>query len=557
MYEIFLASFTSSIVILGSGYFFSFIFFNKAFTYNTISSEISIYGIIFLSFLGVFLNFFLEINKNVGSVVLILCIISFIFFKAYKNYKIILFASLCTFILILCSNVYRPDAGLYHLPVTSMINENKIIIGSSNIHFRFAHSSIIQYFSALYNTHFFSLAFITIPSASIFSFYIYYIFENYLKYVKEKNNFLSLFFFLLIIFSLYSFNRYSNYGNDAVAHIFYFILITKLLTINYFDEIKKNEFYIISLICLFLLTNKIFMGIVLIIPALIFIYSINKRKILFSKNFIYCFIFLALWILKSVLTSGCIFYPISQTCFKNFKIYDNDKTKFEALSGEAWSKDWINQEDPKLEFKEYNEKFNWIDTWLKNHFKKVLEKLIPYLIFLLILIIYLFFQEKLKETLNSEIKKKYLIILYLSLIFSVIWFLKFPIYRYGYSFISISLILVFCLIFYRRVKFIENIKTKQIFNSIIIISLIGFVIKNTHRINQKINLNQTIYWPDIYSEKGDFITKNYKPKINQNKILYYYSNGELCMYSKSPCSNYNIKNLKSENKFGYNIYWIN
>ena len=284
----------------------------------------------------------------------------------YKNYKIILFASLCTFILILCSNVYRPDAGLYHLPVTSMINENKIIIGSSNIHFRFAHSSIIQYFSALYNTHFFSLAFITIPSASIFSFYIYYIFENYLKYVKEKNNFLSLFFFLLIIFSLYSFNRYSNYGNDAVAHIFYFILITKLLTINYFDEIKKNEFYIISLICLFLLSNKIFMGIVLIIPALIFIYSINKRKILFSKNFIYCFIFLALWILKSVLTSGCIFYPISQTCFKNFKIYDNDKTKFEALSGEAWSKDWINQEDPKLEFKEYNEKFNWIDTWLKN-----------------------------------------------------------------------------------------------------------------------------------------------------------------------------------------------
>ena len=557
MYEIFLASFISSIIILGGGYFFSVIFFNKGFTYSTIGSEIGIYGIIFLSFLCVFLNFFFKIDKNVGSAVLILCVVSFIFFKAYKNYKMIILTSLCTFILILYSNVYRPDAGLYHLPVTSIINENRIIIGASNIHFRFAHSSIVQYFSALYNTHFFNINFITIPIASIFSFYIYYVFENYLKFVKEKNNFLSLFFFLLIIFSLYSFNRYSNFGNDAVAHIFYFILVTKLLTINFFVNIKKNQFYAISLICLFLLSNKIFMSIVVVIPALIYICSNKKIEILASKNFIYCLVFLTLWILKSVLTSGCIFYPISQTCFKNLKIYDHDKTKFEALSGEAWSKDWVNQKDPKLEFKKYNENFNWVDTWLKNHFKKVLEKLIPYIVFLVILIIYLFFQKRLKVILNNEDKKKYLFILFLSLIFSIIWFLKFPIYRYGFSFISVSLILIFCLTFHKRVKFIENSKTKQIFNSIIIISLIGFALKNTHRINKKINLNQKIYWPDIYSEKGDFIRKNFKPILYQNKILYYYSDGELCMYSKSPCSNYNIKNLKKESKFGYNIYWIN
>ena len=46
---------------------------------------------------------------------------------------------------------YRPDAGLYHLPYISILNENKIIIGLSNIHFEFGHVSILQYLSAIYN----------------------------------------------------------------------------------------------------------------------------------------------------------------------------------------------------------------------------------------------------------------------------------------------------------------------------------------------------------------------------------------------------------------------
>ena len=33
---------------------------------------------------------------------------------------------------------------LYHLPYTSILNNEKIIIGLSNIHFRFAHTSIVS-----------------------------------------------------------------------------------------------------------------------------------------------------------------------------------------------------------------------------------------------------------------------------------------------------------------------------------------------------------------------------------------------------------------------------
>ena len=44
--------------------------------------------------------------------------------------------------------------------------------------------------------------------------------------------------------------------------------------------------------------------------------------------------------------------------------------------------------------------------------------------------------------------------------------------------------------------------------------------------------------------------------ISKNKdIIYYYSDGKPCMYSRSPCSNYKLEiNLKIWN--GYKIYYF-
>ena len=63
-------------------------------------------------------------------------------------------------------------------------------------------------------------------------------------------------------------------------------------------------------------------------------------------------------------------------------------------------------------------------------------------------------------------------------------------------------------------------------------------------------------WPQIYS----LDTKNKPKKFNLikkgNQHIYYYSNQELCMYSKSPCSNYNLKNLHKKKVYGYDLFWI-
>ena len=70
------------------------------------------------------------------------------------DYLFILIASILSFIIILYDNEYRPDAGLYHLPYTQILNEQNVPIGLTNLHSRFGHISIIQYLSAFNSKYF-------------------------------------------------------------------------------------------------------------------------------------------------------------------------------------------------------------------------------------------------------------------------------------------------------------------------------------------------------------------------------------------------------------------
>ena len=122
---------------------------------NTFSDQFYVFfiGAVGLSFVSLILNFFVPLNATINSFIYFLIIIIFFFkFKNKINKKTIIFliaSSVITFLLIIYSNINRPDAGLYHLPYISLINENKIIFGISNLHSRFGHVSIIQYLQAI------------------------------------------------------------------------------------------------------------------------------------------------------------------------------------------------------------------------------------------------------------------------------------------------------------------------------------------------------------------------------------------------------------------------
>ena len=183
--QIFLISF----LITLNFYTFGTLFLKKLEYHNFLNkfSLSCIFGAILVSFIALTLNFFFPLEKNTGNFFLIFSLVLFLvfFFKDINKINIIKYALLLSFIvtlLILYSNINRPDAGLYHLPYIQLINDNKILLGVSNIHSRFAHVSILQYLSAIYNNSLFPIEVILLPPAILVSSIFLYFFH-----FKTKN----------------------------------------------------------------------------------------------------------------------------------------------------------------------------------------------------------------------------------------------------------------------------------------------------------------------------------------------------------------------------------
>jgi hypothetical protein len=503
MLEILVSCLISSIILLTSGNLFCSYFFKQDIYKSKNFSENSIYGIIFLSFLSLIINFFIPIGKLVGTTILIVSFFLFLnlLWRTDKKKQIILYifyTSVVTLALVLLANVNRPDAGLYHLPYISLLNENKIILGSTNIHFRFGHISLIQYLSAIYNNHIFTTSIITIPLASVTAIILIYLTEEFFLLFNSKKK-LSFIIFLILIFSIFSFNRYSSFGNDAPAHLYYLILIIYFLKIENLKTCNLNTFLKIFIITIFLATLKLFLVIITIIPFFIFLSFKKKKQILFNKKIFIFSILGLLWILKNTLVSGCLLYPVQKTCFKNLIYYDEKRTKETVYVSEAWAKGWSDQKEVILNYEKYNKNFNWVKTWSNKHLKKIFEKVTPFLIFIFLLILILKNSKvSTKEGDQFEHVSKYrLIELFLiNLIFLIFWFLKFPIYRYGMSFIALTIILASFVICSDRIL----LTNKKVFFSLIIIGFLSFFSKNAIRIYNNVNTDYYDYpWPKIYS----------------------------------------------------------
>ena len=251
MLSIFFSSTVSTIILLSCGSLFNKFFFKKKILVNDFYYS-GLYGFILIGFIGVLVNFFLPINLFVGNILLIFS--ALIFIKLYYNHQekiklifLIIFISTTTFFLVTLSDINRPDAGLYHLPYINFIQENRIILGLTNVHFRFGHTSIFQYISAIYNNSLFEKEFITIPLASLFSFFLVFLIDKFKNFLDKKKEINKILIFFILIFSIYSFNRYSNYGNDAPANIFFFILLITLLDIDNLKLLNFKKFFKISI----------------------------------------------------------------------------------------------------------------------------------------------------------------------------------------------------------------------------------------------------------------------------------------------------------------------
>ena len=540
MIEIIIFSLISNIMFFSYGNLIKFDYFSN--NINNINNR-SIVGCILVSFIALFANFFIPLDKTFNSLLLLFGFVFFFLKKKFftkKEIYFIVLSSIITSSLIIFSNVNRPDAGLYHLPYISILNENKIIFGLTNIHFRFGLSSILQYLSAINYNFLFEEKGIIIPLASIVSFFIIHFFNNVLKIFKsvESVSYKNVFSLFIIIFISYKINRYSSFGNDAVAHLSYFYLISLLL------DKDKNELKFISLISIFIFLNKATMLIVLLIPLILFIkdFSIKNFKLVYS----FAGLFLFSWILKNIIISGCIIYPLPETCFNKLSWTDPVEINQENISGEAWSKDWSNRDNKKISMDNYIKNFSWLLSWSKNHGLIIIKIVFPYLIFAILIANLINRKKSSKYFLKIKKNSNFKILLIISLIGTILFFIKFPLYRYGYSYFISFLILSLLLI----IKNFDKEKLMMYSKILFIICIISFSGKQILRYIK--NFDSQYIWPRIYSYENNEKIRSKGINLSQNFKVYLYDG--LCMYSSSPCTTYKLKNnISVKNVLSYKI----
>ncbi len=499
-----------------------------------------------LSFIALFMNFFLPLDRLFNSIILLSGVFILILKKKIKFEKVeicfLIIVSLLASLLILYSNVNRPDAGLYHLPYVSILNENKIIIGLSNLHFRFGHVSIIQYLSAINNNFILGENGIVIPLASIVSAFFVFFFNNVFEIFRKKEiDTTKIFSLFIIVFISYKINRYSSFGNDAVGHL------TLLYLISYFLQNKKPDLKYLILISVFAFLNKTTMVISFLIPLFVFIktFKLSHFKLLVS----FPSTLLALWIIKNLLISGCVLYPLKETCILKFQWTDIVEAKNENMSAEAWAKSWPDRQDKNVSMENFNKNFNWFNSWRLKHGVYLMKIFIPYIILVFFFMSFLAIHNEKNKLYKIEKNISFYLSIIICLIGSFLFFTKFPLFRYGYSYI-LGLIILFPLIFLNKIS-VNRIQSLAKFVFFVCV----FVVCTKQILRYVENYNSDYTWPRIYSFQDNKKIKS--DKIILSNLFSVYKAQNLCMYSKAPCTNYNLKDniivLKKKNYIFINL----
>ena len=531
--------FSSFVTILGYflvGKTYSNINFNT----NKINTfEKLIYGFIIISFISVLINFFFPLNKFINTFFLFIIIVIFFLKKntiSKQEIFTLVFISLLTCMFIALDTINRPDGMIYHYPFSKILNEEKIILGISNIHFRFAHSSILQYSSSINNNYLLGDLGLVIPTASIYISILLYILRELYFSLKKKDFSLSKVFLVLVTFYIsYKINRYSKIGNDDIGHLISFLIVYKFLNFKSFDI---NNFKYLSLLSVFAISNKFSLIIFSLFPLIMLI---NNKKYFIRIIFSLPSFFLVIWFFKNLLVSGCFLYPISQTCLESLSWTNTEVIEQQKISGEAWAKDWPNYIDQKSDMEDYVKNFKWLNTWSNNHLKIVLKNIIP-LIFISILIILYNGKNYYRKPINIfDGKISYTILILL--LGTIIFFLKFPLYRYGYSYL-ISIIALITVIF---VDNKNKVKMLNISKYTIIFILIALPTK------QLLRYYKFFGERPIVPQYTDINLKLKKINIDNNFNYYLNDESQYCWYNKPICTYYEVKNIKIEKFKSYII----
>ena len=293
-----------------------------------------ILGLFSIGNLLVFFNFFLPLENNYVYLILLVFNIPALIdlnikFK-FDLITLIKYLALPTILVISTFDTsFNYDAGYYHIYHQAWLRESNLILGFVNIFWPLGMSSIYEYLSAIlwFDTSFVLLHFLNL----IFIHFFYnFIFENIINNVHSDLKVASIF---LLIYSFLDnfgigggrngFIYIQGVGKQdiAVGILFFFISIVLIKAIK--DKHFSNvDIFFASILILFLYEIKLSSVIIAVIYIMYLrgAYKNNDFKYILFPNIFAISIFL-IWTLKSFLTTACLIFPVTVTCFESMNWY--------------------------------------------------------------------------------------------------------------------------------------------------------------------------------------------------------------------------------------------
>ena len=466
---------------------------------NLYIGEHGILGFFFIYSIVLIIHFFIPITNLV-----IFSVYSIFFIYFLYNLKKILFLSkignykyffiFLIFLILSVTNNHHDDLYIYQLPIINYMQNYKIIFGFINLNDFIGQGHSFYEIMSFFKVPFFeNRAYFLLPIIFL-NFFVLFLFEN-LKI--EKNQIVKYFIYFIILLLIIRFNRSKEYGTDLPI-----LCLLLYIQINFFYFISSKNlefFYKAVLASLFSIILKLY-GILSLFYLLAFLPILKNNFLdIFGKKRYFTFLIsvFLLTLLKNIIVSGCLAYPISKTCLNksNFswsigKDIADSRNEFYNAQVLGWRSYTKNVNDGKFltaeqyKNKKISEKIKGLVS--DNDRDKILTGIILLSIFILILILS---KDKIKI---YKIKKPNNILILLCLFLPLlIWLLKLPQSRYGY-FAYLS-----CLIFYISFQFFKVGEINKKFTIIIFTLLIAFLVfKNVTRIYYEVkNLKKFQNYP--------------------------------------------------------------
>ena len=499
---------------------------------------VGLVGIFFLILYSYITHFFISHGYIHNVIFVIVGIVSIYYFRSkvlIKKNLIFLFLIFTVIFLAIIVFKTHDDFGYYHFPYTYYLNKFSMIIGTGPINHGFRTPSSIFYLNSLFYLPYLDYYLYHMGALLVLGFTNIILISNIKKNLDEKKN--NEFFFLNLLAFLFInvfFYRLAEHGTDRSAQILIFLFFIYIFSLRgRYENFDSNLSKLIILLSIIISLKSFYvLYLIFIIP---FFYYIRKdeKGFLFYKVFknpmiYFSFLMGACVILVYFFNTGCLLYPVQQTCISGIE-WGIPKSEVSSLNAhyQWWSKAGGGPGySHELEKSLYIQNFNWLSNWIDKYFFNKMSDLLLGLSFISI-IFFLIFRSKKKnlsnKNLNNNILYYYLIILLL-----VEWFYNHPSLRYGGY-------IIFALIFFIPLSnFLSNYQMSRNFRlkTIILFFLVIFTFlgRNIDRIfyefefyNANFNKNPFFFTDSHHFRIDDQLkkfSKNYQNcNLNTEKCL--------------------------------------